>query len=196
MSDAHSLVTISSLVAFFRDELTLALRTTGTETTEETEAYLVHLLDGFSTVNVDNVESLGFDKPAATILEEAMQAEGDRRIEIYRRLGDASLYNCGFFSAHLERRVGPNYYKRLGRSAYQSLGEMMTFKQPGGVFDSIFNELAAKFDGVVEAFRYVAKQRTAGHSLEHLLSNMHDGELDSATLLRAGLMTSKDTGLA
>ena len=144
---------VGSLLEFFREELTRACDVTGLRTSEETEAYLVHLLDGYLRLDPAGAEELGFEKPAAVLLEEAMLSTGERRIEIYRRLGDASLYNCGFFSEALSRKVGPEYYKRIGRTAYRSLEDMMGFKQPGGVFHEIFRELAHKFDDVVAALR-------------------------------------------
>lgn len=144
---------VASLMEFFRDELTLAFQRTGVQTSEETEAYIVHLLDGYMRLDPETSDELGFEKPAALLLEEAMTSVGDRRIEIYRRLGDASLYNCGFFAERLNRKVGPDYYPRLGRTAYRSLEDMMGFKQPGGVFQAIYSELASKFDDVVTALR-------------------------------------------
>ena len=152
-SDDHRIERVGSLLEFFRDELTLAFARTGVETSQETEAYLVHLLDGYLRLDASSAEEIGFGKPAAMLLEEAMTSVGDRRIEVYRRLGDASLYNCGFFSEHLNRKVGPEYYQRMGRTAYRSLEDMMGFKQPGGVFHAIYSELALKFDDVVTALR-------------------------------------------
>lgn len=180
MSGEHGLEQVPSLLAFFRDELTSAFEQTGLQTSQETEAYLVHLLEGFSRLDPDSSDEVGFEKPAAMLLEEAMASAGERRIEIYRRLGDASLYNCGFFSAHITRRsVSPTYYRRLGQTAYQSLGEMMGFKQPGGIFHAIFNELAAKFDSIVDAFK--------------LLSGTGAPEMSSdiEALLRSGLYPLK-----
>lgn len=153
MTRDHGIEPVGSLLEFFREELTLAFERTGVQTSEETEAYIVHLLDGYLRLDPDSSDELGFDKPAAMLLEEAMTSVGDRRIEIYRRLGDASLYNCGFFSERLDRKVGPEYYQRLGRTAYRSLEDMMGFKQPGGVFHAIYRELASKFDDVVTALR-------------------------------------------
>lgn len=155
---SSSIEPVASLVEFFHDELKSAFLVLGVETTQETEAYLVHLLDGFSKPDAETRADVGFDKPAAKLLEEAMMSDGDRRIEIYRRLGDSSLYSCGFFHEHLSQKtVGASYYVRMGRTAYQSLSDMMTFKQPGGVFEAIFTELAAKFDHCVEAFRLVGE---------------------------------------
>jgi hypothetical protein len=180
MSGEQGIEQVASLLEFFRDELTLAFEHTGVETSEETEAYLVHLLDGYMRLDPDSAEEVGFDKPAAVLLEEAMYSAGDRRIEIYRRLGDASLYNCGFFAERLNRRVGPSYYRRLGRTAYQSLGDMMGFKQPGGVFQAIYDELAAKFDNIVDAFRMLSGTQ-AESPAESELSRLLAGGLQPVT---------------
>ncbi len=156
MSEAH-IEKFNSLLEFFHDELSIALKETGAQTSEETEAYLVHLLDGYAKLSPETRDHIGFDKPAAQILDEAIHSDGERRIEIYRALGDASLYSCGFFEARLARRsLSPSYYRRVGRTAYSSLTDMMEFKQPGGIFEYIFRELSAKFDEVVDAFRIVA----------------------------------------
>lgn len=163
MSGDHGLEQVQNLLEFFRDELTTAFDELGVETSSETEAYLVHLLESYSRLNPTSSAEVGFEKPAAILLEEAMTSAGEQRIEIYRRLGDASLYNCGFFAAHITRRsVSPDYYQRLGQTAYRSLGDMMSFKQPGGIFHAIFDELARKFDHVVEAFRVLSGNPSDG----------------------------------
>lgn len=171
MSSGQRIEQVASLLEFFRAELTLAFEQIGVETSEETEAYLVHLLDGYMRLD-GKADELGFDKPAAMLLEEAMHSAGDRRIEIYRRLGDASLYNCGFFEERLARRVGPAYYQRIGRAAYKSLEEMMCFKQPGGVFHAIYTELAEKFDGIVESFRLLSGRESEGADLNQLFEQL------------------------
>ena len=152
---------VNNLLGFFRDELVAALDAQGVDTTEETEAYLVHLLDSYSRLDASKAEEVGFSKPAALLLEEAMHSSGEQRIEAYRRLGDASLYSCGFFKEHLERRgIGDDYYRRVGRTAYSSLSDWMNLKQPGGIFELIYRELTAKFDDVVDAFMLLGGGKT------------------------------------
>jgi hypothetical protein len=53
---------------------------------------------------------------------------------------------------------------------------MMGFKQPGGVFQEIYDELASKFEGIVEAFRVLSGTRPG-----------HADTLDLSGLLTAGL---------
>lgn len=175
MSGDHGIEQVTSLVEFFRDELILAFERTGVETSEETEAYLVHMLDGYMRLDPESADEVGFDRPAALLLEEAMYSAGERRIEIYRRLGDASLYNCGFFSERLTRRVSPAYYQRMGQAAYKSLEELMLFKQPGGIFHAIYNELALKFDQIVDAFKVLSgQQKSSSDPFANLLAKAGD----------------------
>lgn len=196
MSDPHSIAEFSNLMEFFQEELVLALKETGTQTSPETEAYLVHMLDGFGKLTPEVAPELGFDRPAAQILQEAIEAHGDRRIEVYRRLGDVSLYSCGFFEAKLRRSsVGTEYYHSMGRTAYQSLSTMMQFKQPGGAFDGIFTELSQKFDEVVSALR-VLSRRGVGSSIDVLVGKWQSGNLTADLALAHGLLPGRGIGQA
>lgn len=193
MSETQSIVEFPNLLAFFHEELNRAFDHTGIRTSEETEAYLVHLLDGYGSPDAATAEVIGFNTPAAHLLEQARQSEGDKRIEIYRQLGDASLYSIGFFEEKLERRsVNSDYYRKLGLTAYSNLSDMMTFKEPGGIFETIFRELCSKFDAIVDSFRWLARRATSD-PIDRILRY---GEMSSEALLRAGILTAKDTGLA
>ncbi|MFU8804762.1 MAG: hypothetical protein ACNA8W_13185, partial [Bradymonadaceae bacterium] len=111
MSDSHhSIHKVANLLGFFRNELVQAFEKLGLTTSEETQTYLIHMLQGFTRLDAKGAEEIGFYKPAAMLLGEAMNSVGDRRIEAYRRLGDASLFSCGFFGQRLARApVSPDY---------------------------------------------------------------------------------------
>ncbi len=148
-----------NLMSFFHEELQSAFKELRMETSEETEAYLVHLLDGFAKPSAAANADLGFETPAAILLDEAISAPDDRKIDIYRRLGDSSLYSCGFLPEYLSKKtVGMQYYKNMGTIAYQALSDLMRFKAPGGVFDLIYKELSQKFNECVNAFRLVGSR--------------------------------------
>ena len=159
MSKSHeSIQTVSSLLAYFREELSAAFEKLDVETSDETEAYLVHLLEGYTRLNPESAEAVGFEKPAAFYLGEAMNSPGERRIEVYRRLGDASLFNCGFFEGYISRRlVDAEYYQDVGRLAYQKLSHLMTYKSSSEMFQAIYVELADHFEGVVDAFQWLGR---------------------------------------
>lgn len=156
---SSNIETVPSLLSFFHEELQAAFEKLGVKTSDETGAYLVHLLDGFAKPDLQTTADLSFDVPAAVLLEEALTSSNDQKIDIYRRLGDSSLYSCGFLPEYLSQKtVGMDYYKKMGMIAYQSLADLMRIKSPGGIFDLIFKELAAKFSQCVDAFRLVGFQ--------------------------------------
>lgn len=192
----------TNLLNYFREELKLAFDDLGLESSENTEAYLVYLLQNFARLDPQLVQEVGFNKPAAFLLGEAMNSPGEQRIAAYRRLGDASLFNCGFFADHLTRRgtVSAQYYRNVGRLAYGNLSELMGFKQPGGIFTQIYRELAAQFDAFVEAFERLGrgtKARSASDA-SALLAKLRRGEsvdlddLEAAGWLPAGSSKKKD----
>ncbi len=151
---------VDNLLAYFHEEFSQAAQETGVETSEFTRAYIIHMLDGFTRLTPEMSEELGFTRPAAVMLSDAAYSGGEQRIEAYRRLGDACLYNCGFFAKRLTRRgIKASYYERIGRSAYQDLGHLMRGKRTGGVFTQIFGELADTFDGVVATLRRMGRTR-------------------------------------
>jgi hypothetical protein len=199
MADSHySIHKVANLLSFFRAELTETFEKLGLTTSPETQAYLVHMLQGYVRLDSHSAVEVGFHKPAALLLGEAMNSVGDRRIEAYRRLGDASLFSCGFFEKRLARApVSPDYYRRVGRTAYSNLGELMEFKQPGGTFYLIFCELAQKFDTIVDALRHLSGSADSEQRLDQLIERWQRGEaFDTAHLLRLGVLPAKNTGEA
>lgn len=152
---------VDNLLAYFHEAFAEAAEETGVETSEFTRAYIIHMLDGFTRLTPEMSDELGFERPAAVMLSDAVYSGADERIEAYRRLGDACLYNCGFFAKRLTRRgLKASYYERIGRTAYRDLGHLMRGKRTGdGVFTQIFGELADTFDGVVATLRRMGHRR-------------------------------------
>ena len=193
-----SIQSTTNLLNYFREELKAAFNALGVDSTEDTEAYLVHLLENFVRLDPKLAQEVGFQKPAAFLLGEAMNSPGEQRIVAYRRLGDVSLFNCGFFDAHLTRRgtVSSEYYRNVGRIAYGQLSDLMMFKDPGGIFQAIYEELAAKFDGFVEAFICLGRPRKTqkGRDPSPVLQKLRRGEsLDLDDLKAAGLVPENTT---
>lgn len=195
----RSIETVADLFQFFRSELGAAFEKLGLSASDETQTYLVHLLESFVRLDAQKIEDLGFQRPAALLFGEALQSAGDRRIETYRRLGDASLFSCGFFQEHLARSnslVTVDYYQNLGRTAYSSLQSLMAFKAPGGIFHHIFDELSQKFDRVVLAFRALAMAHRTPSSA-YLLERWQRGALTGADeWTRLGIWPSSSGGEA
>lgn len=185
---AFSLSHPGDLIDFFRQELQLAIARLGLTSTHETMTYLIHLLERYIKLeNPSEHKELGFERPAAFMLGDAVEALPAERIEAYRKLGDACLYNCGFFDARITRRaVSASYYKRMGRDAYHSVADMMRGGDAGRALRQIFAELAEKFEGFVAAFRQLA---TPQSPQELLLERLQRGEnVTTEELVRAGVL--------
>lgn len=198
MTDSQqSIQQAANLLQFFRSELGSAFENLGLTITDETQTYLIHLLEGYIRLDEKKREDIGFERAAALMLGDALQSGGDRRIEAYRRLGDASLFSCGFFEQHLDRAnslVRIDYYRDMGRNAYSNLQTLMRFKAPGGAFHVIFDELTRKFDTVVEAFRSVAHQQQEP-SCARLLERWQRGDsIDAKDWARFGAFPSSNGG--
>lgn len=161
MPQTKSLEEPTNLLTFFRRELKEAFDDVGVDAAEETEAYIVHLLNGFACIEAERIDEIGFDKPAAILLGEANNATGERRVEAYRRVGDLSLFNCGFFGEYLTRRcMSEEYYRDIGQIAYKKLNDLISHKQSGGSFPSVFDELVVKFGEFVEALKRLGQEPT------------------------------------
>jgi hypothetical protein len=157
MTQTGAIKQASDLRAHFRQELSEALSALRIEATVDTEAYVVQLLDGFVRPDERRQRTLGFDRPAALLLGDALEEDGAQRIAGLRELGDACLYHCGFFEAKLARRgMKAAYYERMGRIAYGSLHELLEVRRPGDVFAGIFGELERLFEPLVRALRHIA----------------------------------------
>jgi hypothetical protein len=88
----------ASIVEFFHDVLSAAIRNQGVATSESTEHYLVNLLATFT-------KSPPHDEPLGVKLANAAQASPDDRLRQLRDVGDTSLYVSGFFSDSLQRKL-------------------------------------------------------------------------------------------
>ncbi len=88
-------------------------------------------------------------------LAQAQKLSGTKRITFFRRVGDSSLMVAGFWPEYVQRNsslIGLDYYIKLGRSAYASIGEEH--------FKGVFNELALKFSQAVWIFNQISEEFT------------------------------------
>lgn len=182
-----------NLTAFFAEQLTRAFDLLRLSPTHETLSYLLFLLERHVKLDHDDEEEkrqLGFERPAAFMLGDAVEAPPSHRIEAYRKLGDACLYNCGFFDARITRRaVSASYYKRMGKDAYASVADLVQRSPGQSSLRQIFAELAEKFEGIVAAFKHLA---TGKDPREQLFERIRRGENVSVEeLMRAGVLVGQ-----
>ena len=126
------------LELYFRD-LLLSVSHRHMEMTEDTEVYIVGMLEGFAHARVT-------DEALCLLL---LRQTGDRVI-LLKEVGDTALFMTGFFEESFESKpYDPDYYIGLGESAYTELANRLTHS----VLHEIFGELAEQFPGFVDLLR-------------------------------------------
>ena len=121
--NSSSLDLLMSPQEFFRGKITEASRQLKVKLDDHVEFYLVNLLTNFiatSTFSGGGEESDDIlSTPLAFMLKRALEAPPEKQPQLYRRLGDASLYVSGFFQDYFNRKTFDiNYYITMGSSAY------------------------------------------------------------------------------
>lgn len=172
--EGHSndeLVTISSLEQFFHDSMDAALATNKVALEDHTTHYVVNLLTLYSRSDaLYEKTGDGYQlRPLAAMFADAVSASNDaERHQILRRVGDVALFIAGFFSAGLERAaVDVDYYVYMGGGAYHSLS-LDTRGARGRALCNVFDELAAKFQDLVDVLNEV-RESARGESDTNLL---------------------------
>lgn len=153
------LLLTNSMQAYFREALDAAMRKANIRVTETAQVYVVHLLNEFSRSEVvfaglDYGEKISM----AHMLERAMSADQQESLQIYRHLGDTSLYMLGFFKeSAVKRIVSQSYYKEMGAQAYLHASSLS--RAHASHRAALFYELYERFNDVVEVVENVAKYK-------------------------------------
>lgn len=157
---------VASLSEFFQESVATAIENQGIDTTQETEFYIVNLLETFTKAdNLHGPAAEPRDEPLALMLRRALETDPpDAAIPVYKDIGDRALYTSGFFSQSLRRRtVSRSYYYDIGAGAYETLSAMMRSRRDR-VFATIFAELGTKFAAYVEVLTEIAEQHAFSSS--------------------------------
>jgi len=156
-----TVLAVASLEEFFRSELHGAAEKQHLELDGHTEHYVVQLLATFSRAEAFFEPAPGGPrlKPLAVMFAEAVGAPTlPERQHALQRLGDVSLFVAGFLPQSFARRlVDVDYHIAMGGRAYGSLAESARRAPRGGVIARVFEELAAKFRGLVDALNEIAE---------------------------------------
>lgn len=150
--------------AFFREQVTEALRSLEVTTAQDTTHYLVELLAGYAvSEKVQDVSS-----PFVELLAHALRASGQERMYRLRNLGDAALYVSGFFPDSYEKRgVTHPYVVAMGARAYGEVSRAARWQRAAHRF--LFEELADRFEAfarVLDEVREQTAQRTDGELVQ------------------------------
>jgi hypothetical protein len=175
-----------NLTEFFRDLVRHAMRRQEVCSTEETEFYLVKLLEGFS-----HPQRGWFDRPLALEYLEAFHAPAERRYGQLKRVGDTALFLSGLFVESLHRKViSSDYYIGLGRTAYGHLSRLSA--DVGAAPADSFAELAERFPDFVGVLAEISLESLFPgdkHTLRVYTRWLYTrGKRDEQWLIRQGLI--------
>jgi len=138
------LVSESSPIEFFREQLERAMEHQRIATSAFTQYYLVNLLVAGVRGEPLLPREAGYDEtPLALMYVRALQASRAERGRLWRALGDNALFVAGFFSDSLAGKlVDFEYYRALGGRAYAQLSREDSLARFG---PEVFGELAERF---------------------------------------------------
>lgn len=144
-----SILMTTDVDSFFGEAVNAALTTRAIEASSGARQYLVAVLADFALK-----EPRTFDRPVTFLLDEALLAKPEERLERLKSVGDGTLYVSGFFPEHLDARgVDPSYLARIGSTAYGAASTMLAHSGDG---TDLFGELARGFERFVRVLRDVA----------------------------------------
>ncbi len=190
MRNAERVIPVINLQEFFRDSISDAMVNQGVDADDHTAYYVVNLLTVFSRSEAlyEQTEQ-GFGiKPLAKMLADALHAKSQQERNLaLKRLGDVSLFIAGFFYESLARSlVDVDYYVHMGGGAYGSLSESVGGSTRGRVFQSVYAELADKFQEFVEVLNEVRDM--AKSSTDHDVLRLYEMWLRTGSARVAGLL--------
>jgi hypothetical protein len=175
-----------NLTEFFRDLLQSAMLSQEVRSSEDSEFYLVKLLEGFARAPRD-----WFDRPLALEYLESFHSPLTHRYGKLKRVGDTALFVSGLFMESMHRQlVSSDYYMQLGRTAYAHLSELPG--EGGRARGDLFAELAERFSDFVRVLAEISFEslfRGDVHTLRIYTRWMYTrSERDARWLVRHGII--------
>lgn len=175
---------------FFRDLVRQAMQAQGFEAIEETEYYLVALLE-------NHLRTQGglLDKPLALTYLEAEAGAPSESFQRFKKVGDTALFVSGLFVDCLERTtVQPAYYVELGQLAYRRIAD-------GGAsrVRDMFETLSTRFADLVRVLGTISARELFPSDRDTLRIYrrwlLTRGSRDAAELIRRGLIPGEPSRL-
>jgi hypothetical protein len=155
------LTLIAQADAFFKELVSEALEHQKVSVLPETEFYLVQILSQFLSADrlyTRDSEGNLKEEPLALMVKEAIEAPlPDAQRNLFRHVGDVSLYVAGYFQDSLSRKmVDVDYYIEMGESAYQNVAA----RAQEDILKALYQELAQKFSSCVDVLAEVSDKTT------------------------------------
>lgn len=125
------------------------------------ETYMVNILEHYVIAahlhETESVDEQGNRKPqtlAETLLL-AAQADHATKVDMLKKLGERTLYTCGFFSDSFQRKViDVDYCAEMGGAAYALLAKSTR----EDTLSQVYSLYSKKFLSFVEALNYISEK--------------------------------------
>lgn len=131
----------TTTMEFFKEKVTSAIKENDCICSEFVEFYIVNLLDTHV-----KFEKMIFDDDNPLIYRLYKASDCYNKYNIYKELGDFTLFITGIFPDCLNNKlITPEYYSKIGTSAYRNISSIMDKKLNGDSFFLLFKELADNF---------------------------------------------------
>ncbi|MCB1842901.1 MAG: hypothetical protein KDI09_08075 [Halioglobus sp.] len=171
-TSACGVIAVADLRDFFRESVDDAIANQGVHVDAHTAHYVVNVLTLFSR-SEDLYEECGEVyglKPLAMMLLDATEARNAvERSAFLQRIGDVALFIAGFFADSLAHKlVDLDYYVHMGGTAYGSLSDEIRGTARGRALADVYEELARKFQLVVDVLNEVRDGAQHGSDLDLL----------------------------
>jgi len=141
-------ILLASPRQFFADRIEEAAKKLKFDPLPSSRYYLADLLQHFMHAENLNRETL------AEMYLKAQNSPPPVKVELFKRLGDSSLYISGFFGDSLSRKlVDIDYYVDMGGTAYGALSTVAASSDAS----QMFNEFATRFSGFVDVLTYISQ---------------------------------------
>jgi hypothetical protein len=159
--DEAAALDVRGLREFFRDSVRDALQRQHVGVDTHTEHYVVNLLTMCSRSEAlfgRTPEGVRVRPLALMLAEAAAATSAEHRSRTLQRLGDVSLFVAGFFAHSFARRlVDIDYHIAMGGRAYGTLADSCGHGSRARALATVFAELAAKFQRLVDALNEVSE---------------------------------------
>src|SRR3989338_8083178 len=142
-------LSFENLAEYFKDLVEKEIDRQKTHVSAEVSFYLVNLLTHFfktEKLYTKDTEGNFVEIPLALILSKALNADTGEKIQLFKKLGDHSLYVSGFFSESIHHKaIDMDYYVNMGENAYNELSYLMKAIKHNEALALIYHELSQKF---------------------------------------------------
>jgi hypothetical protein len=171
---------------FFRELVQHAMQAQGFTSAEETEFYLVQLLERHLRARGDLLE-----RPLALEFLEATNVAGMERFQRLKGVGDTALFVAGLFADCLERTVvQADYYVEIGQLAYRRVADV-----GAPHVREMFEDLAEQFLDLVRVLAEISTTELFASDRDTLRVYrrwlLTRGAVDASLLVRRGIIPTE-----